>query len=107
MQVCSIPKGGDFCSMVRMMSMHWVFNDCDQGVKAEIEAYWAKKWPRLKKLLTPYPEDQQDVRMSVHQRRHDPQTTWYDIRAVIHLPTGTLVAEASERNPRAALDKAA
>ena len=89
------------------MSSHWVFNGCDDTVKKDLQEYWAKKWPRLQKLLARYHADLQDVRLTVTYHQQNPQRGWYDLRAVIHLPTGTLVAEADEKEPRAGLDQAA
>ena len=37
------------------MSSHLVFNGVDDPVKQRLEAYWAKKRPRLEKLLAPTP----------------------------------------------------
>jgi RNA polymerase sigma factor (sigma-70 family) len=81
-------------------------------VKKDLQEYWAKKWPRLQKLLVRYHADLQDVRLTVTYHQQNPQRGWYDLRAVIHLPTGTLVAEADEKEPcerpwRAGLDRAA
>ena len=39
------------------MSSHLVFNGVDDAVKARLESYWAKKLPRVQKLLVPYPGD--------------------------------------------------
>lgn len=88
------------------MSSHWVFHDCDDIVKQEMTTYWAKKWPRLAKLLSGYPEALIDVRLTAHHRHHH-ERHWYDVRTVIHLPSGTLVAEASDKSPRAVLDSLA
>jgi ribosomal subunit interface protein len=87
------------------MSIHWVFNGCDETVKAQLQEYWAKKWPRLQKLLTHYRSDLQDVRMTVYHHQQNPQQSWYELRAVIHLPTGLLAAEANDGDPQAALDR--
>ena len=47
-------------------SIHWVFNQCDDAVKDALRAHWAKKWPRLEKLLASFPLDVQDVRADRH-----------------------------------------
>jgi RNA polymerase sigma factor (sigma-70 family) len=86
------------------MKMHWVFNDCGEADKARMESYWEKKAPRLRRLLTSYGPDLQDLRLTVY---HHPQRSWYEVRAVLHLPTGTLVAEETDKDPRAVLDRVA
>jgi DNA-directed RNA polymerase specialized sigma24 family protein/ribosome-associated translation inhibitor RaiA len=89
------------------MKNHLVVHDCGESVKATLESYWSKKLPRLEKLLVPYRPDLQDVRLTVHRHEQNPQRAWYEGRAVIHLPTGTLVAEASDKEPRIVLDRLA
>ena len=87
------------------MSIHWVFNKCTTAVKEGLEQYWAKKWPRLQRLLEPYASALQDVRLTVTCHERNPHHIWYDVHAVIHLPSGTLAAKADDKEPRAALDK--
>lgn len=87
------------------MKNHLVLHGCGESVKATLESYWAKKLARLEKLLAPYRPDHQDVRLTVHRHEQNLQRAWYEGRAVIHLPTGTLVAEAGDKEPRAVLDR--
>jgi RNA polymerase sigma factor (sigma-70 family) len=89
------------------MSMHWVFNEVDDAVKARLEAYWAKELPRLQKLLVHYPTDLQEMRLTVSHHQPDALRSRYEVRGVIQLPTGTLVAEAEDDNPQVALDRVA
>jgi DNA-directed RNA polymerase specialized sigma24 family protein/ribosome-associated translation inhibitor RaiA len=89
------------------MKLHMVLHGCDESMKARLESYWSKKLPRLEKLLVPYRPDLQDVRLTVHRHEQGPQRAWYEGRAVVHLPTGTLVAEANEKDPRAVVDRLA
>jgi DNA-directed RNA polymerase specialized sigma24 family protein/ribosome-associated translation inhibitor RaiA len=89
------------------MSSHWVFNGCDEAVKSQIKAYWVKKWPRLEKLLTHYRPEEREIRLTVYRHQQSPQRCWYEIRAVIHLSTGTLAAETNDKNPRVAVDRVA
>jgi ribosomal subunit interface protein len=77
------------------------------AVEDHMEAYWAKKLPRLQKLLVPYHEDVQEIRLTVYCHQQSPGRYWYEARAVIQLPTGTLVAEAADKDFRAALDEVA
>jgi ribosomal subunit interface protein len=87
------------------MSNHMVFNGVDAATKAALEDYWAKKLPRLEKLLVPYNTDMQDFRLTVYHHQQNPQRAWYQVRSVIHLPTGTLAAEDTDSDPHAALDR--
>lgn len=89
------------------MISHWVFNSVDDATKQRLQAYWAKKLPRLQKLLVRYPADLQELRLTISRHRHDSQNSWYEVRGVIHLPTGTLAAEAEGKDPQAALDRVA
>jgi RNA polymerase sigma factor (sigma-70 family) len=86
------------------MRNHWVLHDCGESVKETLKSHWSKKLTRLEKLLVPYRPDLQDVRLTVHRHEQNPQRAWYEGRAVIHLPTGTLVAQANDKEPRAVLD---
>lgn len=89
------------------MSSHLVFNGVDDVVKARLETYWAKKLPRLQKLLVPYRTELQEIRLTVYSHPQNSHRSWYEVRAVIHLPTGTLAAEANDQDPQAALDRVA
>lgn len=89
------------------MKLHLVLNGCDESMKARLESYWSKKLPRLEKLLVPYRPDLQDVRLTVHRHEQNPQRAWYEGRAVVHLPTGTLVAQANDKEVYTVLDRLA
>jgi RNA polymerase sigma factor (sigma-70 family) len=89
------------------MKLHLVLLGCDGPMKASLESYWSKKLPRLEKLLAPYRPDLQDVRLTIHRHQQNPQRAWYEGRAVVHLPTGTLAAEANDKEPRAVVDRLA
>jgi ribosome-associated translation inhibitor RaiA/DNA-directed RNA polymerase specialized sigma24 family protein len=90
-----------------MMSSHVVFNGVDDAVKEGLEKYWEKKLPRLHKLLASYPPDLRDIWLTVHHHPQGPPRSWYEARAVIHLPTGTVAAEADDKAPEAVLDQLA
>ena len=89
------------------MSSHLVFNEVDDVVKARLESYWTKKLPRLQQLLIPYPTGLQEIRLTVSHHRQDSRRSWYEVRAVIHLPTGTLAVEANDEDPQVVLDRVA
>lgn len=89
------------------MNLHLVIHGLDETQRADLKSYWSKKLTRLEKLLDPYRLDLQDVRLTVHRHQQNPQRGWYEGRAVIHLPTGTLVAEANNTELQAVLDSLA
>jgi ribosome-associated translation inhibitor RaiA len=86
------------------MQTHWVFNDCAEGVKAPMRAYWEKKQPRLEKLLQPFRPDLQYLGLTIYRHTHPP---CFEVRAALHLPTGTLVAEQTDKDFPRALDRVA
>jgi len=53
------------------------------------------------------PPDLQEIRLTVYRHPQNSQRAWYEARAVVHLPTGTLAAEATNKDPRAVLDRVA
>ena len=87
------------------MSKHIVFNEIDDPEKTRLNSYWKKKLPRLEKLLVHYPPDLREIRLTISRHGADALHGWYEVRAVIHLPTGTLAVEAEDKNPQAALDR--
>ncbi len=86
------------------MKTHWTFQGCDDQSKAEIQAYWAKKTPRLERMLARFPAERRDL--SLYVRWH-PSLERYEGRVILHLPTGTLIAEESEAGLRPLLDRLA
>jgi ribosome-associated translation inhibitor RaiA len=74
-------------------------------VKTKLSQTWEKKTPRLQKLLASFPNDLQDVRLAVYGHQENPNRVWYELRAAIHLPTGTLSAQEEGDEPLAVLDK--
>ncbi len=90
------------------MNMHWVFEGCNEEEKKSMQAYWAKKWPRLERLLIHYCPDLREIRLTVyHHPQSESHAVFYEVRAVLHLPTGTLVAQERGGDGKAALDKVA
>lgn len=83
------------------MSDHIVFQDCPDWQKEAIKSYWQQKVPRIKRLLTRFPEDQRELRLTV---THKPKR--HDVRVVLLLPTGSLAAEVSSPTDREAIDAA-
>ena len=86
------------------MSSHLVLSGIDDAVKARLEKYWEEKLPRVQRLLVPYPTDLREIRLTVSHHQ-DTHRSWYEGRAVIHLPTGTLAAEANDKDSQVVLDR--
>jgi RNA polymerase sigma factor (sigma-70 family) len=86
------------------MQTYWIFNDCNEALKANLQAYWEKKQPRLEKLLRPFRPALRELRLTVY--RHEQPKRW-EVRGVLHLPTGTLTVEETETDYRPALDSVA
>lgn len=85
------------------MKTHWVFNHCRQE-KQWAKAYWEKKARRLERLLTNYSRELRRLRLTLY--RHETRDEW-ELRAVLHLPTGTLVAEEICKTLTESIDKVA
>jgi RNA polymerase sigma factor (sigma-70 family) len=83
------------------MQTHWVFNGCSALTEQGLTAYWAKKSRRLERLLAHFPGERTNLTFTVHAHS---EPTYYEIRAALSLPTGTLVAEREAADERAALD---
>ncbi len=84
------------------MSDHMVFQGCATWQKEAIKSYWQQKIPRIERLLTRFPEDQRELRLTATRK---PKR--FDLRVVLLLPTGSLVAEASSPTDRDAVDAVA
>jgi RNA polymerase sigma factor (sigma-70 family) len=87
------------------MSNHWVFNGCDESLRSTLETYWSKKLIRLEKLLVHYRPNLREIRLTIYRHEQNPQRVWFEGRAVVQLPTGTLVAEADDKESRVVLDQ--
>ncbi|HJT31783.1 MAG TPA: hypothetical protein VJ783_06995, partial [Pirellulales bacterium] len=84
------------------MQLRWTFHDCDDVIKRDTEAYWSKKAPRLERLFATFPEGLRDLSASVYRHRSRGS---FEGRAVLQLPSHTLVVSASEAQPRAVIDR--
>ena len=84
------------------MKTEWTFRRLNQSTKDELKDYWAKKESRLVRLLGRFPEALRDLNVAVARQTAPDRLS---VRAALHLPTRTLVAEVAEREPNAALDK--
>lgn len=81
------------------MSEHMIFHNCSTWQKNTIRSHWSEKLSRIGRLLQHYPEDQRELRLTV--RRNGDR---FDVRAILLLPTGTLVAEGSSQMDYDAID---
>jgi ribosome-associated translation inhibitor RaiA len=84
------------------MKTEWTFRRLNQSTKDELKDYWAKKESRLVRLLGRFPEALRELSLAVSRQTAPDRLA---IRAALHLPTRTLVAEVVEREPNAALDR--
>jgi DNA-directed RNA polymerase specialized sigma24 family protein len=82
----------------------WVFQDCDESREERVRRAWAEAWPRLERLLTTFPPEQRRLFLTV---RHDDRPPRDEVRAVLILPTGTLVTEESAHDAAVALKRVA
>jgi RNA polymerase sigma factor (sigma-70 family) len=89
------------------MSTHMVFNGIDPALKARLQTYWGERLPRLQRLLSHYRPDLLEIRLTVSHRGRESRNGGYEVRGVIHLPTGTIAAEADDETPLAAVDRVA
>ncbi len=81
------------------MSEHMIFQNCSPWQKDTIRSYWSQKLTRIERLLQHFPEDQRELRLNI-RHNHDR----FHVRAVLLLPTGTLVAESSSQMDNDAVD---
>ncbi|HZW31087.1 MAG TPA: sigma factor-like helix-turn-helix DNA-binding protein [Isosphaeraceae bacterium] len=84
--------------------IHWIFQDCDEPRRERARRAWAEGWPRLERWLTTFPREQRRLLLTV---RHDDRTARDEVRAVLILPAGTLVAEESADDAAVALKRVA
>lgn len=87
-----------------MVRTRWTFHDCDELIKAELEACWTKRTPRLERLLQPFPEGLRDLGISIY---HNRPRSWFEGRAILRLPSRTLVAGAEDADHRVLVDRLA
>ena len=85
------------------MKTHWVFNDCNSE-KSKSRNYWENKQARIERLLSNYGPDLRRLRLTVY--RYEVRKEW-QFRAVLHLPTGTLVADSLASTLEEAIDEVA
>ncbi|GIW79829.1 MAG: hypothetical protein KatS3mg105_1636 [Gemmatales bacterium] len=89
------------------MTSHYIWNGCSPHLKDRLSQYWSKKVRRIERVLTPYRPDLVELRLTFHRHSADNKGEWFEGRAVVHLPTGTVVAEANEKDGQVVLDRIA
>jgi ribosome-associated translation inhibitor RaiA len=87
----------------RSMNIHWSFRNCEDN-KETARSYWREKQPRLERLLSRFPPE--SCRLKLFLFHHQSRKAW-ELRAVLTLPTGTLVTEEEGDALYALMDKAA
>jgi RNA polymerase sigma factor (sigma-70 family) len=84
--------------------IRWVFQDCEEPRRERARRAWAEGWPRLERWLTTFPREQRQLLLTV---RHGDRPARDEVRAVLILPAGTLVAEESAEDAAVALRRVA
>ena len=75
-----------------MIAEQIVFDHVPAPVKQQAIEYWTRKWRRLQSLLAPFAAEQRHLRLAL-----DNHATRCEARAILMLPTGTLVAYGRSR----------
>jgi ribosome-associated translation inhibitor RaiA len=78
------------------------FNECADAVKTQVRAYWTAKQRQLEELLRVIASDENQLDLTVY---HQPQSSRYDVQAVLTVRAATLTAEAVDRDVAIALDR--
>lgn len=84
------------------MKTHWTFHHCDRS-KQVARDYWSKKSSRLKRLLPNLRTESRCIDLTLY--RHEKRDEW-ELRCVLHLPTGTLTVEDTSTTVTEAIDNA-
>ncbi len=84
------------------MQTHWAFHSCGDRIRAEALAHWEAKSERLQRLLGPFNPGLQHLNLVVD---HQGNQEGYQVRAVLHVPTRTVVVEERSRYLQPALDR--
>ena len=86
------------------MKTHWAFHECSDHLKSELKAYWSKKAPRLERLLQRFPDQLREIWLKT-SAFSGPER--FRTRAVVRLPSATVVAEEIAESAMESLDKVA
>jgi len=84
------------------MQTHWAFHSCGDRLRASAQAHWDDRSEHLQKLLTPFNAELQHLNIVVDRQVHP---AGYKVRAVLNVPTRTVVVEDRARRLRPALDR--
>lgn len=85
------------------MKTQWTFHQCGR-IEKSARDYWAVKTQSLEWLLTNYDRDAKRVYLTLY---HHAEPEQWELRAVLHLPTGTLTVEDTSSVLMEAIDKVA
>ncbi|MBN2130034.1 MAG: ribosome-associated translation inhibitor RaiA, partial [Sedimentisphaerales bacterium] len=86
------------------MQVHWAFRACSDYLKPHMRDYWEEKLPRLERLLKRFPDPLREMWLTVNTLPHPER---FETKAVVHLPTSTLVAEEVAESWEESFDKVA
>jgi len=74
------------------MQTHWAFHNCRDSLKSEIQDYAQKKLSRLQRLLGHLQPSLRKLFLTINRTRQA-SGDHFDVRAVLQLPSRTLVSE--------------
>ncbi|GIW97638.1 MAG: hypothetical protein KatS3mg111_0971 [Pirellulaceae bacterium] len=86
------------------MDQHWVFDDVAEVDRQTARNRWDEKARPILKLLRSYEPDKLSLRLTLS---HIERGNQWQLRAVLLLPTGTLVAESTKKSLEEAIDDVA
>ena len=104
---CDLFSVFQFCSSSfpledSQMNTHWTFRHCERSKKYARD-YWWKKTGRLERLLSSYHASSRRIDLTLY--RHQKREEW-ELRCVLHLPTGTLTVEDTSSTVNETIDNA-
>jgi hypothetical protein len=84
------------------MRIHWAFHSCSERLRTRAQAYWDRKSEGLELLMRPFRAELRHLTLVVDRQVHP---LGYKVRAVLNVPTRTIVVEEQARFLRPALDR--
>jgi hypothetical protein len=84
------------------MRIHWAFHSCSERLRTRAQDYWARKSERLEQVMRPFHAELRHLTLVVDRQVHP---LGYKVRAVLTVPTRTIVVEDHARFLRPTLDR--
>jgi len=86
------------------MQVQRAYHNCGDALKAEINGYIQKKLPRVERLLVRFRPSPRELSVTVYRNRQA-SGDHFEVRAVLHLPAGTLASQELADTWREAVDR--